>query len=83
MAITVAMLTTMDNPWNPFDNWDEWYAYDTRVGHHTTAYLARCVHNSDEISLADQHLVIEQAIDEIVQINANGLYKKVTREISE
>lgn len=27
------ILTTTDNPWNPFTNWDEWYAYDEDKAH--------------------------------------------------
>ncbi len=76
-----SMLTTTDNPYDPFDNYDEWWAYDFRVGHHTPGYLARIAVVSDELSEADQSRAIELAIDEIVSENINGLYKKVTREI--
>lgn len=72
------MLTTVDNPWNPFTHFDEWYAYDEACGYHTTSFLARIVRTSDELSDADQSLAIEQAIDEIVEENVNGLYQKVT-----
>lgn len=75
-----AMLTTTDNPHDPFDNFDEWRAFDERAGHHTLSYLARIVNVSDELSDADYNSEIERAIDEIVDYNLNGLYKKVTRE---
>jgi hypothetical protein len=75
-----AMLTTTDNPFDPFEQFDEWFACDARLGHHTPSYLARIVVVSDELSEADYNLAIEQAIDEIVEYNVNGLYKKVTRE---
>lgn len=71
------MLTTSDNPYNPFTEFDEWYAEDVRLGHNTTAFLARIVKSSDELSETDQSLAIEQAIDEIVTENVNGLYLKV------
>lgn len=72
------MLTTVDNPFNPFTNFDAWYAYDEQLGYHTTSFLARIVTTSDELSEADQHLAIEAAIDEIVEENVLGLYKKVS-----
>lgn len=72
------MLTTVDNPWNPFTHWDEWYAFDEGAGYKTTAFLARVVITSDELSDADQHLAIEQAIDEIVTENVLGIYRKVS-----
>lgn len=71
------MLTTVDNPFNPFTQFEEWYAFDERVGHRTTQFLARIVRSSDELSEADQSLAIEQAIDEIINENVSGLYRKV------
>ena len=35
------MVTTIDNPWNPFTNWDEWYAYDEWHGYHTCSLVDR------------------------------------------
>ncbi len=74
------MLTTFDNPYDPFDKYDEWYDYDSRHGHHTPSFLARITIFSDELSEADQSLAIEDAIDEIVSENVSGLYRKVVRE---
>lgn len=71
------MLTTVDNPFNPFTQFDEWRSYDERLGYGTLSFLARIVKTSDDLSEADQSLAIEQAIDEIVTINALGLYRKV------
>ena len=74
---TSHMLTTTDNPWNPFTHWDEWYAFDEGAGYHTCSYLARITVTSDEISEADQDQAIEDAIDEIVKENILGIYRKV------
>lgn len=71
------MLTTTDNPFNPFTQFDEWRAYDERLGYYTLSYLARIVKTSDDLSDADQSLAIEQAIDEIVDMNILGVYRKV------
>jgi len=74
------MLTTEDNPYDPFDQYDEWYAYDERKGYHSLGLLGRIAFVSDDLSEADQHVAIELAIDEIVRENVTGLYKKVSRE---
>jgi len=71
------MLTTVDNPYDPFTDFDEWYAFDERAGYHTTAFLARVTKSSSELSDADQSLAIELAIDEIVRENVLGIYRKV------
>jgi len=72
------MLSTSDNPFNPFTQFDEWYAYDRKMGYNTLGYLARMTISSYSISEADQQLAIQTAIDEIVEENVNGLYIKVT-----
>ena len=76
------MLTTVDNPNNPFTHFDEWYAWDEAAGYHTTGYLARIVVTSDELSDADQSHAIESAIDEIIDLNVLGVYRKVSQSVA-
>jgi hypothetical protein len=76
---TEHMLTTVDNPFNPFTQYDEWYTWDTRAGYHTLAYLARIVRTSSELSDADQDVAEEDAIREIVRENILGIYRAVPK----
>jgi hypothetical protein len=73
------MLTTYDNPYDPFTQWDEWYAWDMRAGYHTPGLLARVSRVSLDLSDADQYLAVQDAIDEIAQENVSGVHKKVKR----
>ena len=73
------MLTTVDNPFDPFTQYSEWSAYDEGHGYYSASLLARIAVTSDELSEADQSLAIEQAIDEIVEENVLGLHRKVTQ----
>jgi len=73
------MLTTVDNPYDPFTQWDEWYAWDQAAGYHTPGLLARIAKVGDDLADADQHLAIQQAIDEIVEENVLGVFLKVKR----
>lgn len=72
------MLTTTDNPYNPFTQFDEWLQFDVDAGYNTSGLLARIVQTSDELSEADESLAIENAIDEIVRLNVLGNLRKVT-----
>jgi len=74
------MLTTIDNPWNPYTDWDEWYAFDQAHGYDTPGYLARVSGFSSNLSEPDQELAISRAIEEIVQLNILGIYKKIFRD---
>lgn len=75
--MTEHMLTTVDNPFDPTKNFDEWHAYDQAAGYHTMAFLARVVKTSHELSESDQDLAIEDAIEEIVRENVLGIYRLV------
>lgn len=70
-------ITTTDNPFNPFDNFDEWYAFDEAQGYHTCSYLSRIAHTSEGLSDNENDDEIERAIDEIVSFNENGKYVKI------
>lgn len=72
------MLTTTDNPFNPFTDYDEWYAFDERHGYHSTQMLARICVTSHELSEADEIVASNNAVIEIVQENVLGLWRAVT-----
>lgn len=72
-----SMITTIDNPYNPFTHYDEWLVWDEAAGYYTNSYLARVANYSNELSEADQDLAIDDAIDEIVQENILGVYRRV------
>ncbi len=72
------MLTTVDNPYNPFYQYDEWNAWDTGMGYYTASYLARVIVTADDLSDADENDALEQAIDEIIRENVFGVHIRVT-----
>ena len=74
------MLTTIDNPFDPFTQFDEWKLFDESKGYNTCEYLARIVKSSDELSEPDQDLAITDAIEEIIRLNILGIYRKVERD---
>jgi hypothetical protein len=77
---TEYMLTTLDNPYNPFTQMEDWRAFDERAGYYTCSYLARVCFTSDELSEEDQLIAINNAIDEILLYNLTGNYVKVTKD---
>ena len=72
------MLTTIDNPYSPFTQFDEWWQFDTSHGYHTLSYLARIAKVSDELSEADYSAEVERAIQEIVDLDPLEVYVKAT-----
>lgn len=72
------MLTTFDNPYDPFEQFDSWYRFDQDKGYNTCSYLARIARTSDQLSEEENELEIERAIDEIIKYDFRNIYKKVT-----
>jgi len=72
------MLTTIDNPFDPFNQYKEWNIYDISHEHYSAAYLARIVKTSNDLTEETESLEIERAIDEIIKEDLFGKYKKVT-----
>lgn len=73
-------LTTLDNPYNPFTQFDEWYQYDITYGYDTCGYLARIAKTSSELSDTDYDDEVNRAIDEILKYNPLNIYVKVKKE---
>lgn len=70
------MLTTDDNPYDPFTQWEQWDAYDRALGYNTTAMLARIVRTSHELPDAVQSQAIEDAIDDFLDVIVTGTEAK-------
>ena len=77
------MLTTTDNPWNPFSNFNEWYSWDVAHGYDTAGLLARVTKTSTDLSDADFERAIEDGIDYIVNQNVSGVYVKAVKPTSD
>ena len=74
------MLTTFDNPYDPFEQFTSWFLFDVEKGYDSCAYLGRIARTSDQLSEEENELEIERAIDEIIKYDFRNIYKKVTRQ---
>lgn len=82
MELDVYMLTTVDNPYNPFTQYDEWRAYDeysSRLTGRPTceSYVGSIARTSTDILPEDAIREVNLAIDSIVKLNSSGVYRKV------
>jgi len=71
------MLTTFDNPFNPFTDFVDWFRFDEDKGYHSCAYLGRIARLSNELSDEEEDLEVERAIDEIIKYDFANRYRKV------
>lgn len=71
-------LSTFDNPYHPFDQWYEWWVYDTTHGWDSCELLDREAHTSDLFSDAENDYEVARAIDEIIAHDPLGIRCRVT-----
>ncbi len=74
------MLTTFDNPYNPFEQFASWFLFDVEKGYDSCSYLGRIARTSDQLSEEENDLEVERAIDEIIKYDFRNIYKKITRQ---
>ena len=70
-------LTTIDNPFDPFEQFTSWFLFDVEKGYNSSDYLARIAKTSDALSDEENADELERAIDEIIQYDIFDIYKKV------
>lgn len=75
-------LTTFDNPFNPFTNFDDWLLFDNDKGYCSCDYLSRISKTSEALTDEENDDEIERAIDEIIALDPFNIYKKVVQDSS-
>ena len=73
------MLSTIDNPYDPFDDFNNWFMFDVQHGYNSCAYLARIARTSDQLTEKENFEEIERAIDEIIELDFMGIYVKLKK----
>lgn len=73
-------LTTIDNPYDPFTQYTDWFMYDNNHGYSSNCYLARVANTSDQFSEEENNEEIERAIDEILNHDILGIYRKAVNK---
>ena len=76
---TQCMLTTFDNPYDPFEQFTQWFLFDVEKGYNTCSYLARIANLPDDATQKDKDEANESAPDELSKYDILNIYKKVRR----
>ena len=77
------MVTTTDNPYNPFTQYDLWVSYDEAVaGYYTNSYIARIAVTSPELSEKEMDSAIESAVDEICEMDLRYISPVTGEEVA-
>ncbi len=74
-------LTTFDNPFDPFEQFDSWFQFDIENGYNSCGYLSRIAKTSSRLTDEENDREIERAIDEIIKYDPMNIYRKVVKYV--
>lgn len=72
------MLTTYDNPYSPFDQFNDWLLFDIQMGYNSCDRLGRIVKLEDDMSDVEREKAMQAAIDEIIKYDDAGIFVRAT-----
>lgn len=79
--MTMFAITTIDNPYDPFDDFDSWYRFDMDKNYNSCALLDRVAYTSEQFTDIENQKELERAIDDIIKFDVLNIYKKVKKEV--
>ena len=74
------LLTTIDNPFDPFEQFDSWLMFDNEKGYQSLSKMMRIAQITDDMTEQEQEEEIEHAIDRIIELDFRDVYKKVSKD---
>ena len=74
------MLTTVDNPYNPFEQFTLWNLFDKENGYNTCERLARIMNISDDMTQKEEDEEYNRAADAIIKYDFLDIYKKFFKQ---
>ena len=81
--MTCFMLSTIDNPFNPFEDYSSWLIFDKEKGYDSAERLMRIAKLTDDMTQKEEIEEIERAIDEIIKYDILNVYIKVSKTLNE
>ena len=75
-------LTTVDNPFDPFEDFTSWYLFDMEKGYDCCGRIDRLANYSDDMTENEIEIENERAIDRLIELDFMDLYRKVTRKVA-
>ena len=77
------MLTTIDNPFDPFEQFTSWFMFDVEKGYNTCGRLMRIAQVNDDMSEIEKNNAIDSAIDTLIKYDFLDIFKKVERTVED
>lgn len=71
------LLTTVDNPYHPIDQFEQWLKFDHDMGYFTDQRLAKVSGTSYDLTDAENQRIVNDAINDMIRLDELGIYKRI------
>lgn len=68
-------ITTIDNPFNPFEDFASWYDFDMEKGYCSCQRVARLANITDDMTDIEEEKEIERATRRLVEIDPLDIFQ--------
>ena len=75
-----AMLTTFDNPYDPFEQFTLWLMFDKEKGYNTSERLMRLANITDDMSQIEIDEEVDRAMDRLIELDFTNTFKKCFKQ---
>lgn len=75
-------LSTFDNPFNPFTDYNSWLSFDKEKDYNSSERLMRVAKITEEMSDVEETREIERAIDTIIKNDFLNIFIKVSQDLT-
>lgn len=72
-------ITTIDNPYDPFEQFVLWDLFDKEKGYNANQKVARLLNIDESMTEREMLIECERAIDRLIEIDFTNTYVKVRR----
>lgn len=76
-------ITTIDNPFNPFEDFASWYDFDMEKGYCSCQRVARLANITDDMTDIEEEAEIERATKRLVEIDPLDVFQLYIIKVEE
>ena len=76
-------ITTIDNPFNPFEDFASWYDFDMEKGYCSCQRVARLANITDDMTDLEEEAEIERATKRLVDIDPLDIFQLYIIKVEE
>lgn len=77
------MLTTFDNPYDPFEQFTLWHMFDKEKGYNTCERMMRLANITEDMSQIEIDEEVDRAMDRLIELDFTNTFKKITKTTQE